>query len=207
MLAGDTPRRRAQGHPQRRSSSPTSSSARTTSRARSLAVFASDGVHLIGFPGCYPNAYALEMMEKLCTHPNVGAALLVSLGCEGFDKRRLAPHDRSVAAGRCTRSASRTTGGTARRRSRRAASGSSATLPRLAAQAAGADGHRRAHGRHDLRRLRRHVGPHGESRDGRRVRPARRRRREDDLRGDRRVDRHGAPDGRARRERRRSATS
>ena len=48
------------------------------------------GVHLIGFPGCYPNAYALAMMERLCTHPNVGGALLVSLGCEGFDKRQLA---------------------------------------------------------------------------------------------------------------------
>ena len=47
-------------------------------------------MHLIGFPGCYPNAYALGMMEKLCTHPNVGGALLVSLGCEGFDKRQLA---------------------------------------------------------------------------------------------------------------------
>ena len=52
--------------------------------------FRERGVHLIGFPGCYPNAYSLGMMEKLCTHPNVGAALLVSLGCEGFDKRRLA---------------------------------------------------------------------------------------------------------------------
>ncbi len=52
--------------------------------------FREQGVHLIGFPGCYPNAYALGMMEKLCTHPNVGGALLVSLGCEGFDKRRLA---------------------------------------------------------------------------------------------------------------------
>jgi altronate hydrolase len=52
--------------------------------------FRDEGVHLIGFPGCYPNAYALGMMEKLCTHPNVGGALLVSLGCEGFDKRRLA---------------------------------------------------------------------------------------------------------------------
>ena len=47
-------------------------------------------VHLIGFPGCYPNDYALTMMERLCTHPNVGAALLVSLGCEGFNKRGLA---------------------------------------------------------------------------------------------------------------------
>ena len=72
------------------SSSPTSSSARITSRARSPRRSASSGVHLIGFPGCYPNAYALGMMEKLCTHPNVGGALLVSLGCEGFDKRRLA---------------------------------------------------------------------------------------------------------------------
>ena len=52
--------------------------------------FRDRGVHLIGFPGCYPNPYSLAMMEKLCTHPNVGGALLVSLGCEGFDKRRLA---------------------------------------------------------------------------------------------------------------------
>ncbi|MEO8509583.1 MAG: UxaA family hydrolase, partial [Betaproteobacteria bacterium] len=52
--------------------------------AREIAApFRDDGVHLIGFPGCYPNAYALAMMEKLCTHPNVGGALLVSLGCEG----------------------------------------------------------------------------------------------------------------------------
>ena len=59
--------------------------------AREIAApFRDNSVHLIGFPGCYPNAYALAMMEKLCTHPNVGAALLVSLGCEGFDKRRLA---------------------------------------------------------------------------------------------------------------------
>jgi len=48
--------------------------------------FREDGVHLIGFPGCYPNAYSHKMLERLCTHPNVGAALLVSLGCEGFNK-------------------------------------------------------------------------------------------------------------------------
>ena len=59
--------------------------------AREIATsFRERGVHLIGFPGCYPNPYSLAMMEKLCTHPNVGGALLVSLGCEGFDKRRLA---------------------------------------------------------------------------------------------------------------------
>lgn len=47
-------------------------------------------VHLIGFPGCFPNAYAAKMMERLATHPNVGAVLLVSLGCESFDRARLA---------------------------------------------------------------------------------------------------------------------
>ncbi|ROT96099.1 UxaA family hydrolase [Histidinibacterium lentulum] len=46
--------------------------------------------HLIGFPGCFPNAYAQRMMERLCTHPNVGAVVLVSLGCESFDRHRLA---------------------------------------------------------------------------------------------------------------------
>ncbi len=46
-------------------------------------------VHLIGFPGCFPNEYALKVMRALCTHPNVGGVLLVSLGCEGFDKQAL----------------------------------------------------------------------------------------------------------------------
>lgn len=48
-----------------------------------------DDVQLIGFPGCYPNDYALQMMEKLCTHPNVGGVVLVSLGCEGFNREKL----------------------------------------------------------------------------------------------------------------------
>ncbi len=46
-------------------------------------------VHLIGFPGCFPNGYAHRVMEQLGTHPNVGAVLLVSLGCESFDRNRL----------------------------------------------------------------------------------------------------------------------
>ena len=59
--------------------------------AREIAApFRERGAHLIGFPGCYPNGYALAMMEKLCTHPNVGGALLVSLGCESFNKAQLA---------------------------------------------------------------------------------------------------------------------
>lgn len=55
-----------------------------------VARFPDDDVHLIGFPGCFPNAYAQRMMERLCTHPNVGAVLLLSLGCESFDKYHLA---------------------------------------------------------------------------------------------------------------------
>jgi altronate hydrolase len=46
-------------------------------------------VHLIGFPGCYPNEYAERMMKQLATHPNVGAVLVVSLGCEGFNRNSL----------------------------------------------------------------------------------------------------------------------
>jgi altronate dehydratase large subunit len=51
--------------------------------------FRQQAVHLVGFPGCYPNAYAQRILRRLCTHPNVGGVLLVSLGCEGFDKRSL----------------------------------------------------------------------------------------------------------------------
>jgi altronate dehydratase large subunit len=51
--------------------------------------FPERGVHLIGFGGCYPNAYASRMLTSLCTHPNVGAVLLVSLGCESFDRAEL----------------------------------------------------------------------------------------------------------------------
>ena len=67
--------------------------------AREIAMpFREDDVHVIGFPGCYPNAYAEHMMERLCTHPNVGGVLLVSLGCESFDRDRLA--DTVRASGR-----------------------------------------------------------------------------------------------------------
>ncbi|ODS73598.1 MAG: hydrolase [Cytophagaceae bacterium SCN 52-12] len=58
--------------------------------ARRIAMyFPDDPVHVIGFSGCYPNSYADKMMNALCTHPNVGAVLLVSLGCESFNRNRL----------------------------------------------------------------------------------------------------------------------
>ncbi|MEX0969973.1 MAG: UxaA family hydrolase [Paracoccaceae bacterium] len=57
--------------------------------ARQIVAPTPETAHLIGFPGCFPNPYAQQMMERLCTHPNVGAVLLVSLGCESFDRYRL----------------------------------------------------------------------------------------------------------------------
>ncbi|MCU0787355.1 MAG: UxaA family hydrolase [Verrucomicrobia bacterium] len=39
-------------------------------------------VHVIGFPGCYDNPYAIRLMLALARHPNVGAVLSVGLGCE-----------------------------------------------------------------------------------------------------------------------------
>ncbi len=58
--------------------------------ARSIVTQSNDpSVHLIGFPGCFPNDYALKIMKALCTHSNVGGVLLMSLGCEGFDRESL----------------------------------------------------------------------------------------------------------------------
>ena len=58
--------------------------------AREIVAPHRDAAHLIGFPGCFPNVYAQQMMERLCTHPNVGGVLLVSLGCESFNRNALA---------------------------------------------------------------------------------------------------------------------
>ncbi len=52
--------------------------------------FPGQDVHLVGFPGCFPSAYADRIMRRLATHPNVGGVLLVSLGCESFDRVGLA---------------------------------------------------------------------------------------------------------------------
>ena len=59
--------------------------------AREIATpYRDQGIQLIGFGGCYPNAYASRMLRQLCTHPNVAGALLVSLGCESFNRSELA---------------------------------------------------------------------------------------------------------------------
>lgn len=51
--------------------------------------FSQHDIQLIGFPGCYPNQYAYDMMRALCRHANVGGVVLVSLGCEGFAREAL----------------------------------------------------------------------------------------------------------------------
>lgn len=46
-------------------------------------------VQLIGFPGCFPNAYAAKVMAAIATHPNVGGMVIISLGCESFNREGL----------------------------------------------------------------------------------------------------------------------
>jgi altronate dehydratase large subunit len=46
--------------------------------------------HVIGFPGCYDNAYAIRLMLALSRHPNVGAVLAIGLGCEYTQPARIA---------------------------------------------------------------------------------------------------------------------
>lgn len=67
-------------------------------RTNSLNEDLSGDVHLIGFPGCYPNQYAYDMMRAVCTHPNVGGVLLISLGCESMNREKLLSE--IVASGR-----------------------------------------------------------------------------------------------------------
>ncbi len=45
---------------------------------------------VIGFPGCYDNAYAVRLLLALARHPNVGGVLTVGLGCEYTQPARIA---------------------------------------------------------------------------------------------------------------------
>ena len=45
---------------------------------------------VIGFPGCYDNAYAIRLMLALARHSNIGAVLAVGLGCEYTQAERIA---------------------------------------------------------------------------------------------------------------------
>ncbi len=46
--------------------------------------------HVIGFPGCYDNQYAVRLMLSLARHPNIGAVLAVGLGCEYTQPAKIA---------------------------------------------------------------------------------------------------------------------
>src|SRR4051812_18890991 len=63
--------------------------------------YQTQGAQLIGFPGCYPSDYAHRVMDAICTHPNVGTVLLISLGCEEF--RRSALLEAVDASGRAAK--------------------------------------------------------------------------------------------------------
>ena len=47
-------------------------------------------VEVIGFTGCTDNEYAIKMLVSFCRHPNVGAVLVIGLGCEYVQAERLA---------------------------------------------------------------------------------------------------------------------
>lgn len=49
-----------------------------------------EDTHVVGFPGCYDNAYAIRILLALARHPNVGAVLAVGLGCEYTQPHRIA---------------------------------------------------------------------------------------------------------------------
>ncbi|WDE97565.1 UxaA family hydrolase [Lentisphaera profundi] len=47
-------------------------------------------VHLMVWSGCYPNDYSQKIISNIAKHPNTGAVLFVSLGCEGMNRTALA---------------------------------------------------------------------------------------------------------------------
>jgi altronate dehydratase large subunit len=49
-----------------------------------------DDAHVIGFPGCYENEYAIRLLLSLARHPNVGGVLAIGLGCEYTQPERIA---------------------------------------------------------------------------------------------------------------------
>lgn len=67
--------------------------------AKSIAAaFETDKVQYFGFSGCYPSEYGFNLVKGMCTNPNVGAVLIVSLGCENFDNKGL--QEAVLASGR-----------------------------------------------------------------------------------------------------------
>jgi altronate hydrolase len=105
------------------------------------------------------------MLERLCTHPNVGAALLVSLGCEGFNRERLA--DSIRATGRPVEVVVIQQLGGTRATVAAGREWLAATRKQLDETPRVPDGRERARRRHDLRWLGRHERHHGQPAVGR----------------------------------------
>ena len=95
------------------------------------------------------------MMARLCTHPNTGGVLLVSLGCESFDRRGLAQRVRESGRPVETLVIQERGGHAHHRRSRPGLAGEDANRTRRDGGAGHDDCGRTGRGRH-LRRLRRH---------------------------------------------------
>ena len=143
--------------------------------------FEGRGVNLIGFGGCYPNGYAQDMMDALATHPNVGAVLLVSLGCEEFNRQRL--KETIARSGRPVELlVIQRTGGT-RATVEAGRAWVEQQLQALEVDAAGGHGRGRADRRHHLRRLGRHQRAHRQPGHRQGGRSAGRRRCQGDVRG------------------------
>ena len=155
------------------------------------------GVHLIGFPGCYPNAYAARIMRQLCTHPNVGAVLWSRWAARASTADRW---PRDPASGRPVETlVIQEGGGTARTIEHGRDWVRQARWLETRAVAPCRDGRRRVGRGHDLRRLRRHQ--RADRKSGRRpgLRSAGPAGSGLHLRGDRRADRLRAVHGPARR--------
>ena len=142
-------------------------------------------VHLVGFPGCFPNSYAERMMTAIATHPNVGAALLVSLGCESMNKRKL---EQAIAdSGRPVATLTIQQRGGTRSTIAEGVAWSARDGGRAGAPDARADGAERTGGGHHLRRLGRHQRHQRQPGRGPRLRHADRGRRHLYLRRNRRA--------------------
>ena len=164
--------------------------------AREIACPTRDRGTLIGFPGCFPNAYAARMMGRLCTHPNVGArAAGLARAARASTATRLAEAIR--ASGRPVETLVIQERAGPPRRSSAGGPGSQPHGEPRATRPARAMACRRTGRRHDLRRLRRHQRPDGQP--GGRAGPSicwSSRGPPLHLRGDRRADRLRADHGR-----------
>ncbi len=153
---------------------------------------------------CAPDRLPRLLSERICAahdesaltiHPNVGGVLLVSLGCESFNREALAGHVAARRSGRWKTIVIQKAGGTRSAIDRGVAAVIGDEAEGFGHGGSSADAAERARGRHDLWRLGRHQRYHCESRSGARVRSPGRGGCDLHLRGNRRDDRLRRTDG------------